>query len=366
MAGPPRCLAIRELLEGQPSLTFAFGPIEDSNMSKKYWQVAAGSEAFSRDYVHLFIRYGIAFVGQGCGIQKVEVGNIVLLKKGASEIITAGEVVERKGSHRGEGDKEWLEDIDGWDLTEYCYVDWRVPPAKPLKTKGLSQRAVTRAYKDEHINLANSLLSRPVQAFAAEPKPTLRITDEEILEFMISQGLRPSAADELTNTVRKIRLLAKYYNEAENFEWKDVREHETRTFLVVPLLLALGWAEQQMKIELPSSQGKIDIACFPRPYRCKNKECVLLIETKDFRSGLAYAPEQVRRYAAGFPACQVLVVTNGWCYKTFHRLKRTGSFDEKPSAYLNLLDPRDRYPLDPQHTKGACEVMKSLLPSSLR
>jgi hypothetical protein len=336
-------------------------------MSKKYWQVAAGSEAFSRDYADLFIRYGIAFVGQGfSGIQEVEVGDIVLLKKGTSKIITAGEVVKRKGLHRGEGDKEWLEDIDGWDLTAYCYVDWRVPPAKPLRTKGLTRMAITRANKDEHINLANSLLARPVPEFTPEPKPTRRITDEEILEFMISQGLRPSAAEELTNTVRKIRLLAKYYKEAENFEWEDVREHETRTFLVVPLLLALGWAEQQMKIELPCAQGQIDIACFPRPYQCKNRECVLLIETKDLGSGLDFAPEQVRRYAAGFPACQVLVVTNGWCYKTFHRVKRTGPFNEKPSAYLNLLKPRDRYPFDPQHTKAACEVMKSLLPSSLR
>jgi len=33
----------------------------------------------------------------------------------------------------------------------------------------------------------------------------------------------------------------------------DIREHETRTFLVIPLLLALGWAEQQLKIEMPAA-----------------------------------------------------------------------------------------------------------------
>jgi len=334
-------------------------------MSKKYWQVAAGSEGRNRDYADLFIRYGIAFVGREYGaMQEIDIGDIVLLKRGCSEILTAGEVVERKGSHRGEGGKEWLQDIDGWDLSAWCYVDWRKPPGKPLKTEGLTRKAITRANKGEHINLANSLLSLPVQAFDPEPEPTRPVTDDQILEFMISQGLRPSAADELTNTVRKVRLLANYY--CEECAWADVREHETRTFLVVPLLLALGWAEQQMKIELPSSQGTIDIACFPGPYQGKNEECVLLIETKDFGSGLAYAPEQVRDYAAGFPGCQVLVATNGWCYKTFQRVKETGTFGEKPSAYLNLLKPRDRYPLDPKHTKGACEVMQSLLPSSLR
>ena len=41
-------------------------------------------------------------------------------------------------------------------------------------------------------------------------------------------------------------------------------------------------------------------------------------------------------------------------------------FDEKPSAYVNLLRPRDRYPLDPKHTDGVLGVMRWLLPSSLR
>jgi hypothetical protein len=337
-------------------------------MSKTYWQVAAGSEEYNRDYAKFFIRHGIAFVGAEYGaMQEIDVGDIVLLKRGCLEILTAGEIVERNGVYRGndiKDGKEWLQDFDGWDLNNYCYVDWREPPAKPLKTKGLTQKAITRANQPEHINLGNSLLSRPIQAFDPEPEPTRLIPDDEILKFMISQGLRPSAADELTNTVRKIRLLADYYR--NECWWEDVREHETRTFLVVPLLLALGWAEQQMKIELPCSGGRIDTACFRQPYDRKKEDCVLLIETKDFGSGLDYAPEQLSDYAADFPACQVLVVTNGWCYKTFHRVKRTGPFDKKPSAYLNLLSPRDRFPLDPQHTKGACEVMKSLLPSSLR
>jgi hypothetical protein len=334
-------------------------------MSKKYWQVSAGSEGSDRGYEKFFLRHGMAFVGLAYeAMQQIDVGNIVLLKRGSSEIVTAGEVVQRNGVHRGEGDKEWLQDFDGWDLSAYCYVDWRVPPKKPLLTKGLAQPAITRAWKSEHHDLADSLLSQPVQAFEPEPEPTNPITDDQILEFMISQGLRPSAADELTNTVRKIRLLANYY--CNECEWEDIREHETRIFLVAPLLLALGWAEQQMKIELPCSAGRIDVACFLRPSQRKKEDCVLLMETKDFGSGLDYAPEQARRYATDFPNCQVLVVTNGWCYKTFLRNKANNLFHEQPHAYLNLLKPRDRYPLDPQRTKGALSVMESLLPSSLR
>ena len=333
-------------------------------MSKEYWQIAAGSSG--RDYADRFIRHGIAFVGGDSHVstmRQVAAGDIVILKRGLSEIFAVGEVVQRNGVHRGEDDKEWLRDFDGWDLRGYCYVAWRVP-AKSLQTDGLTRTTIQRTPQDKHRNLANSILSLPVQPVEPEPEPTNQIADDQILEFMISQGLRPSAADELTNTVRKIRLLAHYYY--EECYWADVREHETRTFLVTPLLLALGWAEQQMKIELPCSGGRIDVACFLRPYQRKNEECVVLIETKDFGSGLDYAPDQARRYAVDFPACKVLVVTNGWCYKTFIRVQETDLFNEKPSAYLNLLKPRDRYPLDPQHTEGALGVMKWLLPSTFR
>ena len=256
-----------------------------------------------------------------------------------------------------------MRDFDGWDLRAYCYVNWRVP-AQPPQTDGLTRSTINRVLQDKHRQLADSLLSLPVKSFEPEPEPTNAIADDQILEFMILQGLRPSAADDLTNTVRKIRLLANYY--CNECYWEDVREHETRTFLVVPLLLALGWAEQQMKIELPCSGGRIDVACFLRPYQRKNEDCVLLMETKDFGSGLDYAPDQARRYAADFPNCQVLVVTNGWCYKTFLREKGTNKFHEKPAAYLNLLKPRDRYSLDPKNTDGALGVMKCLLPNSLR
>ena len=103
-------------------------------MSKKYWQVAAGSEGRDRGYEKFFLRHGMAFVGPGYeAMQQIDVGDIVLLKRGSSEIVTAGEVVQRNGVHRGEGGKEWLQDFDGWDLSAYCYVNWRVPPnpAKP-------------------------------------------------------------------------------------------------------------------------------------------------------------------------------------------------------------------------------------------
>jgi hypothetical protein len=148
--------------------------------------------------------------------------------------------------------------------------------------------------------------------------------------------------------------------------WEDVREHETRTFLVIPLLLALGWSEQQIKIELSCSGGRIDIACFASSYKRDNNECVAIIETKGFSSGLDYAAKQAKSYSKDFPNCKIIIVTNGYCYKVYRRDKANQSrFSPLPLAYLNLLKPKDSYPLDPKNVGGALEAIKCLLPSNL-
>jgi hypothetical protein len=194
------------------------------------------------------------------------------------------------------------------------------------------------------------------------------VTDEEIIEFLMGQGLRPGAAEELSATLNRVRRLAHYYYHSygEKPGWDYVREHETRTFLIVPLLLALGWAEQQIKIELSiADRRRVDIACFPKPYpMVKDEECCLVVESKRFSQGLDYAAGQAKAYAQSFPACQVVSVSNGYCYKAFARLE-DGSFAERPTAYVNLLKPRDKYPLDPQNVEGALEALRLLLPLHL-
>ena len=49
------------------------------------------------------------------------------------------------------------------------------------------------------------------------------------------------------HTVR--RLADKYYSFGFR-HWDEVKEYEIRTFLIMPLLLALGWREEHIKIEL--------------------------------------------------------------------------------------------------------------------
>jgi hypothetical protein len=329
-------------------------------MAKTYWQIAAGSSGQARSYSDAFIKYGIAFVG-GDNIRtmkEVRTGDIVAIKAGLSQIIAAGEVVERNGKATGFQDKSWLEDFDGWDLSAYCYVDWHVPE-KPISTDGLTRVTIQKIHQAKHRDIIDKILLLPVHPHSPEPKETTLIKDEHLLEHLLAKGLRPSSADELTNTIRRIRLLAKFYY--KQCKWEDIREHETRTFLVVPLLLALGWSEQQIKIELPCTKGKVDIACFSGVYNGNHKECILIVETKDFSSGLDYAPHQANSYAEAFPNCKGFLVTNVYCYKVFMR-KEDGTFNAMPSAYLNLLKPRDRYPLDPENIDGALTAFTWLLP----
>ena len=277
--------------------------------------------------------------------------------------MAVGEVVDRDGKHRGENDKDWLRDFDGWDQRAYCFVNWHVPN-NHLPVKGLTRNTIQNVGKQRLKELAEELISSvPTQQnLDSEPRQTRSVKDQEIVEYLIGQGLRPGAAEDLTATFRRIRLLARYYY--DQYDWQNVREHETRTFLVIPLLLALGWAEQQIKIELPvKNVGRADVACFSKPFARKNEECVLIVETKGFSQGLDYAHKQAEGYAAQFPNCRVVVVSNGYCYKTWVR-QDDGSLPKRPTAYLNLLKPQDRYPLDPDNVQGCLEVLRTLLPYS--
>ena len=338
--------------------------------SVTHWQIAAGSE--SRDYSRDFLKYGLAFVGihkkQSTLMAQVDLGDFMILRQGLSHIAAVGQVVDRDGKHRGEGDKQWLKDYDGWNLPAYCYVDWHVPPAPvPVSGGGLTRGTIRRINTASLIAQAQKIYrDSPDQPIvASEPPPPQPVSDSTILSFLISEGLRPAAAEDLTTAFRRIRLLAQYYYDQD--DWKDVREHETRTFLIMPLLLALGWAEQQIKIELGTGDGgRIDVACFSRPYRRdangkpNHDQCVLILESKGFTHGLYYAPEQAYRYAKSFPSCRALVVSNGYCYKAYYR-KDEDEFASSPSAYLNLLNPTEKYPLDP-NVDGCLELLRLLLP----
>jgi len=341
---------------------------DEASSSPNYWQVAAGS--IGRDYSDDFLRYGLAFVGepQIPYIKQVQPGDRILLKRGLTQVVAVGVAETRDGTCSGAEDKRWLYDYDGWELPGYCHVEWHRGDT-PQTATGLTRATIQRVWKPELVNLAESaLVTWASLPRAPEPAPTRAVEDEEIIKTLVGDGLRPGAAEELTATIRRIRLLAGYH---AKFTWNEVNEAEVRTFLVVPLLLALGWPEQNIKLELSAqAAGRIDVACFGRPYRrdegghINTEDCVLIVECKDFRSGLDYAHGQGKGYAREFPAARAVVATNGWCYKVYPR--EENDFSDRPAAYLNLLWPQDRYPRDPDKVAGALEVVKLLLPHAWR
>ena len=328
-----------------------------------YWQVAAGSTG--RDYSSRFVRHGLAFVGgdwQCDAMAQVQPDDVVILKRGMGQIVAVGTVATRDGQHRGQGDKPWLRDFDGWDLAAWCNVDWHVPPS-PVAVTGLTRATIQGVGRQHLIEAADRVLAdHPVRLdYEPEPGPTQEVGEEHIVTHLVRLGLRPGDADELTQAMRRIRLLARFYL---GRDWGLTKEHETRTFLVVPLLIALGWAEQRIQVELAvPGVGRADVACFRVPVTHVDQagDCVMLIETKGLSQGLDYAPEQAHRYAEKFPSCQVVLVTNGYCYKAYKRAT-DGTFALQPSAYLNLMEPRTRYPIDPVNVGGALDVLEMLLP----
>lgn len=150
-------------------------------------------------------------------------------------------------------------------------------------------------------------------------------------------------------TIGRLRRLARWYGSHGD----QVGEHEIRTFLIVPLLLALGWAEQRIKIEL----NHLDITLFDEPYFSEAEPSVI-VESKRLYEGLGAGPEdQVQRYALDYPKCRKLVVSDGFRYRLLERNRRVW----KPSAYANLLKLRQRHPYRPE-IAGAGELFLGLLP----
>lgn len=334
-----------------------------------YWQIAAGSEG--RDYSEYFLKYGIAFVGGefNTTMEQVEEGDIVVLKIGKT-MKAVGTVVKRNGTHRGCGDKEWLRDFDGWDLPSYCYVDWRTPNEEITTNRSMGRRTIERIWVENIRNTAYEVSKKGTPRCPChEPQEVRKVEVDEILNFLKDE-MKTSSEDDLKNAISRIQSLAEYYFDKH---WGNIWEHEARTFLVIPLLLALGWKEEQIKIELSRSGGKVDIACFRENYKGKDvDECVAIIETKSFHIGLDYAIRQINGYVKAdreyFRNCNTAIVTNGHCYKVHLRDgdKDVGfnEYPEDPAAYMNIREPNDKYPLDPENVEGTLEALKWLSPNA--
>jgi hypothetical protein len=329
------------------------------DMTKNIWQVAAGDGG--RDYSEdVFLRYGVMLIGPGSlgdyrkskdknteeykeykktakkttaqfirRFYKAAVGELVVLKHGKKAIAV--------GKIQSEYDfKEVFSDVDGFDLRHCRRVEWtKLRRKKPIPSLTRARFCGVKKADDDVDRLWNKG-KRKKSAKKIPPDPE-KVSDKELVDSLAVKVWGRRNAKLIADAILRLRRLAEWYG--ENDEDYDVKEHEARTFLVVPLIMSLGWVEENVKIEWHN----MDIVLFDRPYSQRSKP-VVIIETKRLWHGLD-ASDQATNYAKKHRTCKKLVITDGIRYKLYTRAKRGKKWPL--SAYLNLLTPTRKHPYDP-------------------
>jgi hypothetical protein len=333
-----------------------------SSNSKQYWTVAAGDSY--RDYSQVFLDFGVMLIGPGDSgkyfenkrayaeepsvrrfAEEVKSKDVVVLKRGMKNIIAVGVVDDRKDSYFH---SEVFSDVDGFSLQHGRYVTWHQPQNEV--EIALPRGRLTRAHSPDVRKIADRIINKSVFLKPKRiPVAAVRVNDEELISYLINNGLSSGQAENVISAFNRIRRLGGWYVN----RWEDViSEHETRTFLVVPLLLALGWPEQRLKIEWKN----VDIAFFENNY-ANGASPTMILESKRLGFPLLRAEKQAKDYSKRFPNCSKLVASNGIQYLLF--VKKNNRW--LPKAYLNLLKPLDRHPYY-EEIRGAPELLRQLLP----
>lgn len=206
-----------------------------------------------------------------------------------------------------------------------------------------------RIHKEKPIRLTNKTLrlgrSRSIKKIPALPG---KLTEEDLKNFLINQGLCEAEARRVARSFQKIGQLASWYRN----NCSQISEYESRAFLIIPLLLALGWNERNLKIEW----NDIDIAFFEEEftYETDPDDCGMILESKQPWKGLDPAKKQIIAYAEDYPNCKYVITTDGFNYKIFDRKGNNW----EPLAYLHVFNPLPKHPL---HPGGALEFFKVLM-----
>jgi hypothetical protein len=334
----------------------------------KLWQVAAGDG--TRDYADVFLKFGVILVGPGSEgnyfsnqsaynspdsrayrpfmrslAEDICKGDFVALKRPSGsrwEIVAVGEVTSDYLF------ADVFGDVDGWDLQHCRQVRWKKPKTQTI-VEGFRRGTLIGVNHQQAIAEANQVWKDGDEVASLPiPKEPEEISVDQLIDSLMVKGLPGQAAEVIAGTIWRLRRIAKWYSS----HGSDVGEHEIRTFLIVPLLTSLGWAEQKIKIEWNNT----DVTLFDTPYSAESKPLVI-IESKRLWDGLRYAPEQAISYAQSYPTCDRFVVSDGIRYKLFKR-----EVDQwRYAAYMNLLAPKSIHPYE-EGIDGAVSFFLALIP----
>lgn len=324
---------------------------------KTLWQVGAGDT--DRSYGHLCINFDVMIAGPGdpgayeesryahlgdirnslrrfC--KEARRGDVVLLRLGTGDVLAVGEVADDAA--------EWLDafaDVDGWDLQHVRRVRWFPNTANTFPPRTLGGQVRTFAAVNveavrawvESLEIPEGDRNRelaPLQAAGASIDPT------ELGRRLFIEGLPSEHVDKLMATFSSLQRVASWYgNETKRPEGRP-SEQETICYLVIPLLLSLGWSQQTAAVQW----NYVDVALFGgMPPTDSSLACV--VEAKLLGRSVFSPFGQAREYSLrpGRESCDKLIVTDGIRYALHRRSGNTFNLE----AYLNILSMRDRYPI---------------------
>lgn len=337
--------------------------------NKKIWQQACGDT--DRNYSKICLKWDVILNGPGYAgkypecdkilkehgwtsrkrtdiwrfAEQMKDGDIVVLRLGTNTVLGVGQIV---------GDYEWLEcfgDVDGWDLQHVRRVNWLwngIDSPKYFDTYALKQGDTTQEMTSDIVKDWLKELNIPEEKFKRQPielpKEGRSIDQNEIAEYLFEQGTSSNSIENLTKEFDELRRIAKWYVGKET-----PSEFETVSYLVVPILRALGWTPQKMAIEW----HKVDLALFDQLPR-KDDNLSVVVEAKKKGNSCLSAKSQAQGYAQGKENCKRLIVTDGLRYGTYIKSEN----EYKLKAYFNLTDLRESYPIyDCLGIKEALRIM---------
>ena len=275
-------------------------------------------------------------------------GDIVVLRLGTTDVLGVGIIV---------GPYEWLEefsDIDGWDLQHVRRVRWlwkNKTNSKTFPTYSLKQGDTTQKLSSGEVVDWLKNLKIKEDEYDRELAALPKLSDSEvnmdgISEYLFDQGVSSNSIETLITEIGELVRIAKWYKKFSN-----PSEFETVTYLVVPLLRALGWTPQKMAIEWHN----VDIALFGRLPR-EDKNLNIVVEAKKKGKSCLSAKSQAQSYAHGKPNCNRLIVTDGLRYGVYVKNER----QFKLHAYFNLTALKNDYPV--YGCQGIKEALRIMTP----
>jgi len=347
--------------------------------NRQIWQIAAGDT--DRHYADMCLRFGIVVIGPGRyghmtgtvnavaemrkeGISsrqitmlqqfaaEIKEGDIAVLRIGRSEVHGVGII---------RGKYSWsptLMDVDGWDICHYWPVEWVwKSDGKPklfqnaLNFGNTLQRLTQSPTTDALFSWLSELPeSREGYAISDLPPAGRPLSIDALCQPLYDYGISLNNLSGLKDCISQLQALAKWYGTYSN----RPSEHETVTHLVVPLLLALGWTPQRIALEYHQTGiGRADVALYEYGNR-QDEYLTAIVEAKKFGRSCLRAESQVRSYVA--EPINRLIVTDGIRYGIFCK-DENNRFPDHPTAYLNLADPRDGYPIYGDNCAGADEAL---------